>query len=62
MAVAWKGERLGVLETRRHYANYFKGFPNFKEYRMRMVTAEEPQVVFDTLDEVLNAYADKVIA
>ena len=30
MSIAWKGEVLGVLETRRHYTNYFKGIPNFK--------------------------------
>ena len=39
MSVAWKGEVLGVLETRRHYTNYFKGYENFKPYRTRMVTS-----------------------
>ena len=27
MSIKWKGEKLGVLETRRHYSNYFKGIP-----------------------------------
>jgi tRNA-dihydrouridine synthase B len=62
MALAWKGDRQGVLETRRHYANYFKGFPNFKPYRMKMVTSDNPQDVFDTLDEVLAVYAEKMLA
>ena len=31
MAVKWKGDVLGVLETRRHYGNYFKGVANFKD-------------------------------
>jgi nifR3 family TIM-barrel protein len=62
MAVAWKGERLGVLETRRHYANYFKGFPNFKEYRMRLVTAEDSTNIFNILDEIVQVYAEKAIA
>ncbi|MBT8256430.1 MAG: tRNA dihydrouridine synthase DusB, partial [Bacteroidia bacterium] len=35
MAIDWKGERLGVFETRRHYTNYFKGIPDFKQYRMK---------------------------
>src|SRR5690606_19134699 len=39
-AVQWKGEVLGILEMRRHYANYLKGLPNIKEYRMRLVTTD----------------------
>src|SRR5690606_10194293 len=34
-SIEWKNERQGVLEMRRHYANYFRGLPHFKEYRMR---------------------------
>ncbi|MCA4810170.1 tRNA dihydrouridine synthase DusB [Empedobacter stercoris] len=37
-AVEWKGERTGILETRMHYTNYFKGIPNFKPYRTKLVT------------------------
>ena len=35
MAIKWKGEKLGVLETRRHYSNYFKGIPDFKPFRQK---------------------------
>lgn len=52
MAIAWKGEKLGVLETRRHYANYFKGIPHFKEFRQRLVGSDSAREVLDTLDEV----------
>jgi nifR3 family TIM-barrel protein len=58
MAIDWKGEKLGVFETRRHYTNYFKGIPNFKEYRMRMVTSDDSKDVFDTFDEVLEKFSD----
>ncbi len=58
MSIDWKGEKLGVFETRRHYTNYFKGIPNFKEYRMRMVTSDESKDVFATFDEVLEKFAD----
>lgn len=58
MAIDWKGERLGVLETRRHYTNYFKGIPNFKPYRMKMVTSDDAQDVFDTFEEVLDLFSD----
>ncbi len=57
MAIDWKGERLGVLETRRHYTNYFKGIPHFKEYRNKMVTSDDPAEVFATFDEVLEKFS-----
>lgn len=52
MAIDWKGERLGVFETRRHYTNYFRGIPHFKEYRMKMVTSDDSVDVFKVLEEV----------
>ena len=57
MAIDWKGEILGVFETRRHYTNYFKGIPHFKEYRMKMVTSDHSQDVFAAFDEVLEKFA-----
>ncbi len=58
MAVAWKGEILGVLETRRHYTNYFKGIPHFKEYRTRLVTAMTSAEVFETLANIKTNWAN----
>ena len=60
MAIDWKGEKLGVFETRRHYTNYFKGIPNFKEYRMKMVTSDAAEDVFDAFEEVLQKFGDHV--
>ena len=57
MAIDWKGETLGVFETRRHYTNYFKGIPHFKEYRMKMVTSDDSKDVFAAFDEVLENFA-----
>lgn len=58
MAIDWKGEKLGVFETRRHYTNYFKGIPHFKEYRTRMVTSDASEDVFAVFDEVLENFSD----
>jgi hypothetical protein len=58
MSIAWKGPVLGVLETRRHYTNYFKGIPNFKPYRTRMVTANEPELIYATFEEVLETFSN----
>ncbi|WP_109302189.1 tRNA dihydrouridine synthase DusB [Aquimarina sp. AU474] len=57
MAIDWKGEKLGVFETRRHYTNYFKGIPHFKEYRTKMVTSDHPNDVFAAFDEVQQKFA-----
>ena len=62
MAIDWKGEKLGVLETRRHYTNYFKGIPNFKPYRMKMVTSDDASDVFAALDEAQELFSDHVFA
>ena len=62
MSIDWKGEKLGVFETRRHYTNYFKGIPNFKEHRMRMVTSDDSESVFKALDDVLLEFADHQFA
>ena len=39
----WKGERVGIVEMRRHYTNYFKGVSNFKEHRLKLVTLENAE-------------------
>jgi nifR3 family TIM-barrel protein len=52
MAIKWKGERLGLLETRRHYSNYFRGIANFKPFRTRLVTGETTQEVMTVFDEL----------
>lgn len=58
MSIDWKGEKLGVFETRRHYTNYFKGIPNFKEYRTKMVTSDHSEDVFAVFDQVLSLFGD----
>ena len=58
MAIDWKGDRLGVFETRRHYTNYFKGIPHFKEYRQRLVTSDEAHDVFTALDDIALKFQD----
>jgi nifR3 family TIM-barrel protein len=55
-SVEWKGEKLGVLEMRRHYSNYFKGLPNFKELRMKLVNAENADIVRLLMSEIAEIY------
>jgi len=55
-SVRWKGKVLGILEMRRHYANYLKGLPNIKEYRMKLVTLKTLPELDEVLDEVVRVY------
>jgi nifR3 family TIM-barrel protein len=52
MSVEWKGEKLGVLEMRRHYTNYFKGISHFKEHRMKLVTTDQLEDLLRAFDEI----------
>ena len=62
LAIDWKGEHLGVVETRRHYTNYFKGIPHFKDYRLKMVTSDDANDVFQTFKEVEKKFGDVLIS
>ena len=62
MSISWKGERFGVFETRRHYTNYFKGIPDFKPFRQRLVTSDHSIDVFSTLNEILEKFYDHQFA
>lgn len=56
-SIAWKGDWEGVVEMRRHYTNYFKGLPNFKDHRTKLVTERDPHLVLELLEEVRSAFA-----
>jgi nifR3 family TIM-barrel protein len=56
-SIRWKGDRLGVFEMRRHYANYFKSIPDFKPYRARLVEADTDTEVHAILDEINDIFA-----
>ncbi|MGZ5245654.1 MAG: tRNA dihydrouridine synthase DusB [Flavitalea sp.] len=52
----WKGPVVGILEMRRHYAQYLKGLPNIKEYRMRLVTNNSVDEINEILEEIVTHY------
>lgn len=56
-SIEWKGTVLGILEMRRHYTNYFKGVPHFKDFRMKLVTENNLDVLYQTLDEITHHYS-----
>lgn len=55
-AVDWKGEIVGILEMRRHYTNYLKGFPHIKEFRNQLVTVKSVAEIEDILQQIITRY------
>ncbi len=55
-SIEWKGERLGIVEMRRHYTNYFKGISNFKEYKTKLVTTDDYNVLLEVFDEIKQVF------
>lgn len=53
----WKGPVVGILEMRRHYANYLKGLPNIKEYRHKLVRLNTLEEIDAVLDEIVKTYS-----
>lgn len=55
-SIEWKGEKLGILEMRRHYASYFKGMDNFKDFRMKLVTTDHYSEILEILEVIGEVY------
>tara|TARA_Y100000766_G_scaffold71586_1_gene60144 strand:+ start:5986 stop:6963 length:978 start_codon:yes stop_codon:yes gene_type:complete len=51
-SIRWKGEKLGLIEMRRHYNNYFRGIDNFKPYRLKLVHSEKESSSLEILEEI----------
>ncbi len=58
-SLEWKGEKLGLLEMRRHYASYFRGYPHFKTHRTLMVSAVKSDEIYSLLEELPNLYPQR---
>ncbi len=56
-SLEWKGERTGIFEMRKHYSDYFKGYFNFKPYRMQLVNSVEKDEIITILDEIENVFS-----
>ena len=57
-SVEIKGDRTGILEMRRHLSSYFKGLPNFKETRMKLVTLNDVEELFAVLNSITERWGD----
>jgi nifR3 family TIM-barrel protein len=55
-SVEWKGNIAGINEMRRHYANYLKGLPNIKDFRLQLVTLKSVEEIGSVLDVIQSTY------
>ena len=58
-SIKFKGEKHGLLETRRHYSNYFKNIPDFKQYRSQMVTLDCSEELFELFNNLKEKFSQK---
>ena len=57
-SIKWKSKHAGIVEMRRHYSNYFKGLPHFKDYRNSLVTTYSYDEIVEILKKVENEYSE----
>jgi nifR3 family TIM-barrel protein len=58
-SLEWKGFPRGIYEMRRHYINYFKSLPNFKQFRTTLVTSTNLEEILDTLEKIKQTYKNQ---
>ena len=58
LSLAAKGDFVGIIDMRRHFSNYFKGLPDFKQTRMKLVTSYDPDEIRALLDYTAERWAD----
>ncbi|GEJ45347.1 tRNA-dihydrouridine synthase [Chryseobacterium sp. ON_d1] len=54
----WKGERLGLVEMRQHYSNYFRGIPHFKEFRKKFLEVFTMEEMDSLIKETQQFYEE----
>ena len=57
-SLEWKSEPVGIYEMRRHLSNYFKGIPNFKETRIKLLTSLDVEEILNLLEEIRSKWGD----
>jgi hypothetical protein len=55
-SIEWKGEHIALLEIRKHWSAYFKGLPNFKPFKMRLMETLSVAEVLGIMEEITSYY------
>ena len=56
LSIEWKGAKLGILEMRRHYSNYFRNLPEIKKHRTDLVQMEDYNSLVEKLHKLKYIY------
>ena len=54
----WKGEKLGLIEMRQHYSNYFRGIPHFKDFRRKFLEVYSLVEMDEVIKETQGFYEE----
>ncbi|KQS89287.1 tRNA dihydrouridine synthase DusB [Chryseobacterium sp. Leaf394] len=54
----WKGEKLGLIEMRQHYSNYFRGIPHFKDFRRKFLEVYSLEEMDEVIKETQEFYEE----
>ena len=58
LSLEHKEGKKAIYEMRRHFSNYFKGLPNFKETRLRLLTCQEEDEIKSIIMEISQKWGD----
>jgi nifR3 family TIM-barrel protein len=51
-SVEYKGEKRTILEMRKFYSGYFRGVPDFKKYRLMLMTLDQMDQILDLINKI----------
>lgn len=60
-SIRWKGPVTGIFEMRTHYSNYFKGMPDFKQYRMQLVEEKSHEGINEILNKIIENFKEELL-
>lgn len=58
-SLEYKEGPVGIYEMRRHFSNYFKGLPHFKEMRLKLITTLDVTEIYSLLEQIREKYGDQ---
>jgi len=57
-SLEFKDAPVGIYEMRRHFSNYFKGLPHFREMRIQLLTSMDVDKILSLLEQIREVYGD----
>ncbi|MDF1573636.1 MAG: tRNA dihydrouridine synthase DusB [Bacteroidales bacterium] len=58
-SLEFKEGPVGIYEMRRHFSNYFKGLPHFKEMRIKLLTSLDVDEILALLEQIRELYGEE---